>query len=315
MTDYIAGLQQALREAAAREYPARAPSPDPMQWLIGEEAPSEQRHHRSPLEGLVPRRRGRRQAARWLAPALALATALVVAAVVITAGGGPSIVARAYAATSTNGVIVHYIQTLQFRSSSGKSQTAVHDVWSSGQQRHLIVTGSDPSQGTEEIAFNGSEVQNYHSPGGTMYTYRVAARLLARDCGSIGILLGECGRSDQTNPLTALRRLYQSDRLHAAGQITLGGRPVDLITGSSQKVRLRALVDPHTFVPIKIQLVQQIPRPAAFPALQLTTTITDYQRLPLTRQNRRLLLMRAHPHARLLHLCVNGARCTKSRAP
>jgi hypothetical protein len=25
--------------------------------------------------------------------------------------------------------------------------------------------------------------------------------------------------------------------------------------------------------------------------------------------------MRAHPHARLLHLCVNGARCTKSRAP
>ncbi len=308
MTDYIASLQQALREAAAREYPAQASSPELPQHLIAEDAPSAQRQRRSPLDTSVSR--CRRRAARWLGPALALVTALVVAAVVLTAGGSPSIVARAYAATNTNGVIVHYIQTLQFWQRSGKSQTAVHDVWVSGQQRHLIVTGSD--QKTDEITFNGKEVQNY-LPDGTLATYRVAARTLARGCGSIGILLGECGRSDETNPLTALRRLYQSGRLHAAGHTTLGGRRVDLITGSSQAVRLRALVDPHTFVPITIQLVQQIPMPAAFPALQLTTTITDYQRLPLTPHNRRLLLMRSHPHARRLHLCVNGTSCTKPR--
>jgi len=312
MTDYIASLQQALREAAAREYPERASSPEPMRHLVAVGAPSEQLLRRSSLNTFVARRGGFRQVARWLAPALTLAATLVVAVVVLTAGGGPSIVARAYAATDTNGVIVHYIQTLQFRRSSG-SQTAVHDVWVSGQQRHLIVTATDPRQ-TEEITFNGSEVQNYF-PNGTLGTYRVAARTLARGCDSIAILLGECGRSEQTNPLTALRRLYQSGRLHAAGQTTLGGRRVDLITGSSQAVRLRALVDPHTYVPINIELIQRIPMPAAFPALQLTTTITDYQRLPLTPHNRQLLLMRDHPHARLLHLCVNGTSCTRARTP
>ena len=255
------------------------------------------------------RRGARRSASRRLIAALTLTAMVVTLVIVVTAGGGPSIVARAYAATSSDGVIVHYIQTLQFRSSSGSLQTAVHDVWASGRQRHLIVTGSDLKQGTEEIAFNGSEVQNYHFPAGTLYTYRVSARALARGCGSIGILLGECGRSGQSNPLTALRRLYESGRLHAAGQTNFDGRLVDVIAGSSQGVRLRALVDPHNFVPIKIQLVQQLVRPPGFSPVQLTTTVTHYQRLPLTPRDHPLLLMRGHPHARVVHLCLDGSSC------
>lgn len=325
-----------LGEALHREFHAMGsdivPSEDLMRRLLADDPPQPRRRPairrrgRSAQESsrLIQRRLrisrfrhhgGRRSAPPRLTGALTL-TAVIVAlivalVVVVTAGGGPSIVARAYAATSTNGVIVHYIQTLQFRRSSGKSQTAVHDVWASGRQRHLIVTGNDPKQ-TDEIAFNGREVQNYF-PDGTLATYRVAARTLARGCGSIGILLGECFRSDQINPLTALRRLYRSGRLHAAGQTTLGGRSVDLITGSAQAGRLRALVDPRTFVPIEIQLVQQLPRPPGFSAVQLTTTVTDYQRLPLTPHNRHLLVMRGHPHARVVHLCVDGSSCSASR--
>jgi hypothetical protein len=313
MTDYIASLQQALREAAAREYPARASSPDPMQRLIGEDAPTERRQRRSSADTVISRRGRRRRHARWLAPALGLATVLVVAAIVLTSGGSRSIVARAYAATSTNGVIVHYIQTLQFRSSSGAPQTVVHDVWASGEQRHLIVTASDLKQSTEEITFNGSEIQNYTSPTDTIYTYRVSARALTRGCGSVGVLLGECGRSDQADPVTALRRLYEAGRLHAAGQSTHGGRHVDVIKGSSDGVRLRALLSPHTFIPIEVQIVRRLVRPAGFAPLQITTTVTDYQRLSLAPRNRQLLLMRGHPDARVVHLCVNGSTCSASR--
>lgn len=280
MTDYIGSLQQALRDAAAREYPAGTLSPELPRRLLGEDAYSEQPQRRFPLDGFVSRRSGRQHVARWLTLALALAATLVAVALVLTAGGGPSIVARAYAATNTNGVIVHYIQTLQFQRSFGKSETPVHDVWVSGQQRHLIVPGSD--QKTDEITINGSEVQNY-LPGGTLATYRLTAATLARGCGPTGVLLGQCGRSDEPNPLATLRHLYQTGRLHAAGQTTIGGRRVDLITDSSQAVRLRAVIDPHTFIPIKIQLVQQIPDASTLPcptaddndhALPTTTSYT-----------------------------------------
>jgi hypothetical protein len=307
MTDYIADLQHALREAAAREYAAQTSSPED---VTAEEVRTKQRH-RLPAREYASRRRSGRRAAQRFVPALTLAVAFAAAVVVLTGGSSPSILSGAYAATGTDGVIVHYVETLHFQNSTGIPQSAVHDVWASGQQRHVIVTTTDPKQ-TEEVAFNGTTEENY-LPGGTLATYRVAGGTLARGCGSVGILLGECGRSDQINPLTALRRLYRSGRLRAAGQATLVGRRVEVITGVSQGIRLRALVDPHTFVPVEIQLVQHFAPPAAeFPALKLTTTITDYQRLPLTPHNRQLLLMRPHPQARRLHLCVNGTRCAKS---
>jgi hypothetical protein len=310
MTDYIADLQHALRDAAAREYAAQTSSPEPAEHVIAENAQTTRR--RRPLaSGYASRRKGGRRAARRFAPVLTLAAVFAAAVVVLTGGSSPSILSGAYAATGTDGVIVHYVETLHFQNSTGTSQGALHDVWASGQQRHVIVTTTDPKR-TEEVAFNGTTEENY-LPDGTLATYRVAAGTLARGCGSVGILLGECGRGDQINPLIALRRLYRSGRLRAAGQAALDGRRVEVITGVSQGIRLRALVDPHTFVPVEIQLVQHFAPPAAeFPALKLTTTITDYQRLPLTPHNRQLLLMRPHPHARRLHLCVNGTGCAKS---
>jgi len=105
-----------------------------------------------------------------------------------------------------------------------------------------------------------------------------------------------------------LRSLYRSGRLHSAGQTTLDGHRVDVITtrGATPRTtgqqtilpRVRALVDPRTFVPISIQetLVFTPPR---VPPTTLTTTITGYQRLALTPHNRQLLSMRPHPHARI----------------
>lgn len=41
MTDYITSLQQTLREAAAREYPARPPSPEPKRRVLRKATPTE----------------------------------------------------------------------------------------------------------------------------------------------------------------------------------------------------------------------------------------------------------------------------------
>jgi hypothetical protein len=61
---------------------------------------------------------------------------------------------------------------------------------------------------------------------------------------------------------------------------------------------VQVFVDAKTFIPIEIR-VQYGPKPwPAYPVQ--VTTISDYQRLPLTRSNRALLRMRPHPGARAL---------------
>lgn len=144
---------------------------------------------------------------------------------------------------------------------------------------------------------------------GTITKNSIPVKILARGCGLIAILLG--GYCEQNSSLAALRALYRSGRLHATGQTTVNGRRVAVLTGSSSAVRVRALVDPHTSVPIEIDMTESIPLPR-FGPLVVTTTITDYQRLAPTPHNRELLLIRSHPHARIAHLCATGTSCTGS---
>jgi len=318
-------LGQALRHELRALGSDIHPSHGLMQRLLGDEpaiakasvasnrpvrtAAAPRRGERPPLLGRLV---GPRVAFRGLAGAFALVVAVVVAALVLTTGGGPSLVARAYAATSPQGVIFHYIQTLRFRRPAAEPQTAVTEVWSYGKQRHLILE-PNKFQHFEDLAIDNGQVQRYLD--GTISTNTIPANVLARGCGSIAILLdGFCERSDQNSPLAALRALYRSGRLHASGQTTANGQRVDVLTGSSNAVQVRALVDPHTSVPIEIEMTETLPLPR-FGPLVVTTTITDYQRLALTPRNRELLLMRSHPHARVLRLCAAGTRCTGSRTP
>lgn len=304
MTDYLATLRHELREAAAREYPAEAPSHEQARQLVGADEGAHQRRPR-PRAALRARHGSRRHGARWLAPALALATGLVIVAVVLTAGGSPSIVSRAYAATTTDGVIVHYVET--FHSQQGGTTTTSNvQVWTSGRRRHVIVT---PAHGSpQEIAFDGSHEQNFMN--GTLYTF-ASPEGVANHCGRAGTLAAACVLNQ---PLAALRTLYHAGRLHAFGtRAVADGRRADVITGAARGLELRALVDPHTFIPIQIRLTQRFRPPPPIPSFSVTETITGYQRLPLTAQTQRLLLMGAHSAARVVHLCINGSRCTTRR--
>lgn len=293
MTDYIASLQQALREAAAREYPARVSSPEPTRRLLGEDSPTQQRRRRSRRNPFVSRRGGRRQAARWLAPSLALAIAVVLAAVALTAGSGPSIVARAYAATSPAGVIVHYVETARpLQPAVGTSTKS--KIWIYGDQSHQIIDPDSPKN-RQDIVANHGRVQTLAFDTLSSSRYSPADTR----CPATGVLEG-CVLSENNSPIAALRALYRSGVIHATGHATVDGHRVDVLTGQSPNLSIRALVDERTFLPTKVTMTLTFPRVKRARPATYVLTITDYRQLPVTTSNLRPLALPPHPHARLV---------------
>jgi hypothetical protein len=248
-----------------------------------------------------PRRRPPRRltSARRL-PALGLALAALAAAIVlITSNGTPSIVARAYAATDPSGVIVHYVETLTFSGGGSRAKTTVREVWRSGQRLHVIQAPNNP-RATDDIAIDGSDVRNYTQ--NTIAIYKLPATFGRGSCTPGQVLAQLCNNNAQADPVAALRRLARDSRLHSTGPITLDDRRVDRLTGTTDGYTITALVDPHTFLPIKIQVTESIHRPRIFgPPQYLTTTVTNYQQLTTSSQNNKLLLLRPHTGARTVH--------------
>jgi hypothetical protein len=293
MTDYIASLQHSLRDAAAREYPARVSSPEPTRRRLGENTPTQQRRRPSQLNPFVSRHGSRRQAARWFAPALALAIALVVAAVALTPGGGPSFVARAYAATSPAGVIVHYIETTRPLQPNGATP-ATSEIWTYGNQSHQIIDPHNPKNRQDLVAADG-RVQTLAFDTLSSSRYSPADNR----CSATSVLEG-CVLSENNSPIAALRALYRSGAIHATGHTTVDGRPVDVLTGQSRNLTIRALIDEHTLLPAKVTMTVRLPRVKGAIQLSYETTITDYRRLPVTTSNLRRLTLPPHPYARLI---------------
>jgi hypothetical protein len=292
MTDYIASLQQALRDAAAREYPTRVSSPEPTR-LHGENTPTQQRQRRSQPNSFVSRRAGRRRAARWFAPAVALTIALVVAAVALTAGSGPSIVSRAYAATSPAGVIVHYVETTRPLEPNDAAPSTV-EVWTFGNQSHQIINPHSPNNRQDLVATDGRvQTLAFNTLSSSQYSPA------DNQCSATSVLEG-CVLSENNSPIAALRVLYRSGVIHETGHATVDSRRVDVLTGQSRNLSIRALVDEHTLLPAKITMTVMLPRVKGAPPTSYELTITDYRRLAVTRSNLRRLALPPHPHARLI---------------
>ena len=293
MTDYIASLQQALRDAAAREYPRRVSSAEPTRRLLGEDISTRQHRRRSQLNPFVSRRSDRRQAARWLVPALALGSTLVVAAVALTAGGGSSIVSRAYAATSPAGVIVHYVETTGPLGPNGPAPSTV-EVWTYGNQSHQIIDPHSRENRQDLVAADGRvQTLAFNTLSSSQYSPA------DNQCSATSVLEG-CVLSENNNPIAALRALYRSGLIHATGHATVHGRPVDVLTGQSRNLSIRALVDEHTLLPAKITMTVMLPRVRGAPPNSYELTITDYRRLAVTTSNLRRLALPPHSHARII---------------
>jgi hypothetical protein len=292
MTDYIASLQQALREAAAREYPVPASSPQSPRQLLGEDTFTQRHRQRLRRNPLISRRGGRHRTARWLAPALALATVVVVAAAALTSGGGASLVTRAYAAMSPTGVIVHFVETARSLRPNGAT-ASTSEIWIYGDQSHQIINPRSPNR--QDLVAHDGRVQTL------AFNTLSSSRYSPADnrCSAIDVLEG-CVLTQSNSPITALRALYRAGLIHATGHATANGRGVDILTGQSRNLRIRALVDAHTLLPAKVTMTFTLPRTGRVRVANYVLTITDYQRLPVTTSNLRQLALPPHPQARLI---------------
>lgn len=235
---------------------------------------------------------------RWRVGAVAgLATVIAVlgAILVIGAGGGPSIVARAYAAINPAGVIVHYVETGYSSLLANRHVQFISEFYIDGHTSHQILEPNDP-KARQDIVTSGGQV--WTLAFGTLSS--IPAWPANTRCAAAIVLEGGCAGGQNNTPIDGMRSLYRSGQIHANGHATINGRRVDVLTGSTGDLRLRALVDAHTFLPVKVTMTETFPQGRGRRAVTNALTITDYQRLSITPQNRQLLALPPHPNVRVI---------------
>jgi hypothetical protein len=233
---------------------------------------------------------------------IAISVLATIAVALASRPGAPSIAARAYAATDSNAVVVHYVEISRVQNVRGlPGWTYIErraDVWLSGSRSHTVATNnivSPDGRGkgyVNEIAIDGARRQLYQA--NTIFK-GVAAPLGPGNIAGTCVELTSCG-GEATDPVLTLRKFYRAGRLRDAGHTVRNGHLLDVIRGRGS-AHIRILVDARTFIPVQIE--QTFDSPPGRPFITVTTTIDDYERLPLTSQTSRLLVMRPHPHARV----------------
>jgi hypothetical protein len=267
---------------------------------------------------------------RLVATAVTLAV-VAIAAVMLAGGGSPSIVARAYAAIDSTGVIVHYVETDRFPYAIDSSLRGygsvvrIAQVWVSGTRSHLVARdhvvgfGKRQTSSQEDIATRGSVQEAWNGENNSIFIAPVAESDPAGRCPKVAALGPMCSGVNN-DPITIVRRLYRSGRLHAAGQATFDGRRVDVIAGQQNSralpwkvvlVSVRVLVDPKTFLPLQVQEKYTV----GARSVSATTTISGYQRLPLSDSNRGLLELRPHPGAHVVCGFAQGGHAAARTRP
>jgi hypothetical protein len=247
--------------------------------------------------------RGRRRVGllSWATTGLAAVVAAAVA-LMVSLGGGPSIVERAYAATNPAGVIVHYVETTQGSVPADRQKVT---YWLDGANSRQIIDIGKP-QLLQDIVTTRSRLENL---GLGMLTFEPLGPLTTR-CPAELALLGDCAGVPNSTPLEGLRGLLHSGAIHAAGHTTIRGRRLDVlvgsVTGQMGLLRIRALVDARTFILAKVTMIDALPtgraKGDAKHGVVNTLTITGYQRLAVTPQNLRHLALPAHPRVRVIRL-------------
>jgi hypothetical protein len=254
-----------------------------------------------------------RQATRWTRPAkrsgrsafgllsgVATAIAAIVAVLLISLGGEVSIVQRAYAATSPVGVIVHYEEITASPVTSDRQRVT---YWIDGARSRALYDVGNPKD-LQDISIGDGELR-------TLAHGMLVIQPLGRDaarCSPGSALLGVCPGGPGGTPVDGLRELLRSGAMRSSGHTTINGRRLDVLSGMTKGplgvLRVRALVDARTFVPVRVTIVDALPRGATKTDRQTgivnTLTITGYERLPINTANRTLLTLPAHPGVRVL---------------
>ena len=264
-----------------------------------------------------------RRTVRWLVPSVPVAVAIaIVTALALSPGSSPSIVARAYAAINGVGSILFY-KTTEYSPGIDKPNhysarfSDTYAVWVFGDEVHLVGIvreGGQPGHpaspaDSRDVVIDGTHIASWDSsrdaPGGVI-TKTTNDQGKGACTSILAITSPGCG------PLTAVRQLYHSRILHAAGQTTYNGNKVDVLTGTepglpvtaphfpqTPGVLVRVLVYATTFTPVEVQVTSG-------DGPSMTMTFEDLRRLPLTAANKKLLRMSPHPGACVSYVPADG---------
>lgn len=234
-----------------------------------------------------PAPRLRRSVQSRTRPALALVTlaAALATAIILVASGssGQSAAARAYAAASGEGRIVHLRYDQRYR---GEDGTVVQrgKSWSlPGRDRFHVVLERPPGRLSAETAVDGRQVRSYVPAHDVVRVWRMppGAELVDAD------------------PLERFRVLYRRGQVRETGRMRLRGQDViRLEVPDDTRAPIVYFVDAQTHRPVEIRLTLQLPQPN-LPSRRVHIQILEYERLPLTADNQRLLRLFPHPGARV----------------
>jgi hypothetical protein len=226
-------------------------------------------------------------------------------------GGGPSIIARASAAISANNAILHFVEILH----TGPPVTVMRrEVWELGTRLHDVSTqttrGHRVTMEQVRSGRNGRFIESYFDGTIQKLTLPPAAAAHAMTCQGRMAIAPRCLAGPGVDLVAVLRRLYGSGHVHFAGQTTFDGRRVDVFVANGQPIgarrangfpqaRFRVLVDAGTLFPVEIQYTSG--------QAGGSTATVQFQRLPITAQNEKLLQLRPHPHAQICaSTCLHG---------
>jgi hypothetical protein len=241
----------------------------------------------------LPEPWARRSRAQWQPPA-AIASALAIGVLlvsIITGRAGTSVVARAYAAMDSSGVVIHWVSTSRATGPSGLS-VRHEEAWISGPDAHTIISGANPGPSGRhgrrlsfEAAFNGSVLQRYDAITNVMST----ARLVGSGTGP-GL---------PQDPLQTFRDFYRRGRVKGEGTRVIAGRRVNMLVvyadGGERRPMLTFFVDTVTGAPV--EFISYTYSSESRLLGTVTTVFQTYARLPLTSATRTLLALLPHPAA------------------
>lgn len=232
----------------------------------------------------------------WRYRLATVASVLVAFAILLVTSGGSrhesSILAKAYAATDSRGVILHYRDRMMLTVSGRTHLVRSAEVWMSGSR--VRSRALDAAGQLVESALSAHREMIYDASRNriTELTFVHASSMLSSE--NIPIWM--------SNPITALHSWYAQGRLRFARRESRRGRLYDVLisTGRPAGARpgTRVLVEAHTFIPVEISnRTDENGKPAA----RWTVHFSAFQRLPLTTSSRAELRLAPHPGATRTH--------------
>ena len=267
-------------------------------------------------------RRARSRQARTLAwgAAAVLPAALVATIALVTLGDRRASTGSGGAPAGS--VLLHYHVQSTFVPNSGSGfayEITARDIWVSGRSIHNAVTSRYFSGGRliretrRESVTNGRRLETF-SAGSSDPTGQLVespARTGGSSCGPFfsPVALGDLGEfcgAGFRDPAAALRQMYDLGELTLVVRNTgLPAQPLDELKLPYPGWVVDIFVKHGTFIPVDVFAHHGPVTVNAATSKQITATVSDYQRLPLTPSNRRLMQMRPHPGARVI--CTGGA--------